>query len=151
MSSAADRATAAQVLKDAGHDVGRIADLLGVSESQVYRYLSEFPRHDPPSHPSASDQLERLLAGQELDEFGEFMAASARQAATKFDQMARSDKAQDGQNIPQLLKGLVDLVERIVGPSKADEEWLLGVFAPVGHFENLDTGDARRPGSEDRG
>lgn len=135
VSSAADRATAAQVLKDAGHDVGRIADLLGVSESQVYRYLSEFPREQKPGR-STLEGLEELIASQTMDESKRFQADVARGLADKMDKVRMSDKAQTGSEMAQLSKELRAIVADIMGTSENDREWLAGLFTKVEHPEN---------------
>lgn len=136
MSSAADRATAAQVLKDAGHDVGRIADLLGVSESQVYRYLSEFPRQPSGPERTVLDGITSQMNAAELDESAGWQVEIALALADKMDKVRVSDKAQTGSEMAQLSKELRAIVADILGTSQNDKEWLAGLLSPVRNPEN---------------
>lgn len=140
MASPHERATAARVLRDAGHRTDEIADLLHVSESQVYRYLNDTPSEPQLSHSAVVD-LEALLAEQELDGHGRFNAGVAMRLAQRLDQVANSTKAQDALAMPQIAKELRAVVGDILDVSADDRAWLADVFAKVGH--------ATDPGAKD--
>lgn len=129
MANAVQRATAALVLRDAGHAADVIADLLHVSVSQVYRYLNGevTPKLDPSR--TAVDELAALLEPQDLDDLGRFQATVARRLAAKFDRMSMSDKGADSVNVDRVAKGLVEIVEKIMDVSANDKEWLAGLLS----------------------
>lgn len=135
MASPSDRAIAARVLRDAGHHTSTIADLLAVSESQVRRYLAATPSEGIPDQ-SAADDLDVLLASQELDEHARFQAGVARRLAVRLDKVSLSDKAQDALAMPQIAKELRAVVAEIMGASQDDKEWLAGLLTKVGHPED---------------
>lgn len=105
-------------------------DLLGASKTTVYRWLQDTPS---PMASSALDGLEALLAKQELDDHGQFQAQVARGLATKLDKVIASDKGIDAQALPQIAKGLIDVVRSIMDVSADDKAWLADVFGSVGH------------------
>lgn len=127
VSSPSDRAIAARVLRDAGHKTDLISDLLGVSESQVRRYLQATPSQGSPES-SALEELERLLAGQELDEQARFSAGIARRLALRLDKVAASDKAQDALAMSQISRELRAVVAEILDVSADDKAWLADIF-----------------------
>lgn len=124
------------MLKDAGHDVGRIADLLGVSESQVYRYLSEFPRQPSGPERTVLDGITAQMNAAELDESAGWQVEIALALADKMDKVRASDKAQTGSEMAQLSKELRAIVADILGTSQNDKEWLAGLLSPVRNSEN---------------
>ena len=109
-----------------------IAELLHVSPSQVRRYLQSTPTVDGPEH-SALEDLEALLASQELDEHARFQAGVARRLALRLDKVSVSDKAQDALAMPQIAKELRAVVAAIMDVSQDDKEWLAGLLTKVGH------------------
>lgn len=137
-----DRALAARVLKDSGHEPGKIADLLHVSLSQVYRYLDAQPTAGTPDR-SAADDLEALLATQQLDERQRFDAGVARRLAVRLDKVSLSDKAQDAMAMPQIAKELRAVVAAIMDVSQDDKQWLADLSTPLG--------DTAEPGTPDAG
>ena len=126
--STRDKMTAARVLRAAGHSVELICELLDVTKSTVYRWLADMPPDDPGG--SALDDLEALLASQELDGHGRFNAGVARRLAMRLDKVAMSDKAQDAVAMPQIAKELRAVVDEIMKVSNDDMQWLINVFTP---------------------
>jgi len=140
MASTADKATAARVLHDAGQSAEDIADLLHAGLSTVYRWLKDNPT---PANGSAVEDLDNLLAGQELDDSQRFLAGVAKRLAQRLDSVAVSTKAQDALAMPQIAKELRAVVAEIMGASQDDKEWLGSLFTQVGDTED--------PRSEDSG
>lgn len=144
LSSPQERAIAAQVLKEHGHEAKLVADLLGVSVSQVHRYWSEFPPlDDGGSDRSAVEDLQRLIESQELDEMGRFQAGVAIRLAQRLDKIASSDKAQDALAMPQIAKELRAVVAELMGASENDREWLADLSSPLDDSTHLDSQDDR--------
>lgn len=116
--------------------MGRIADLLGVSESQVYRYLSEFPRQPSGPERTVLDGITAQMNAAELDESAGWQVEIALALADKMDKVRVSDKAQTGSEMAQLSKELRAIVADILGTSQNDKEWLAGLLSPVRNPEN---------------
>lgn len=135
MASTAEKASAARVLRDAGHPTDLIAELLHASLRTAQRWLQDVPEVNGPDS-SAADDLEALIASQELDEQGRFQAGVARRLAQRLDKIAVSDKAQDALAMPQIAKELRAVVADIMGTSQDDREWLAGLLAPVRNPED---------------
>jgi hypothetical protein len=144
MASTADKATAARVLHDAGQSAEDIADLLHAGLSTVYRWLKDNPT---PANGSAVEDLDNLLAGQDLDDNAQFLAGVAKRLAQRLDSVAVSTKAQDAMAMPQIAKELRAVVAEIMGASQDDKEWLAGLFTQMGDPEDAGTSDARVAGS----
>lgn len=134
MATASEKAIAARVLRDAGHVTARIAELLGASERTVQRWLKDVP--EVGTTRSAQERLDSLLAGQELDDLGEFRAVVAYRLAMKLDKVTASDKAQDSVAVGQIAKELHAYVNAIMDVSADDKEWLAGLFTPVVNPKN---------------
>lgn len=130
-----ERAIAARVLRDNGHAVGVIAELLHVSESQVYRYLKDTPS-EPAAPASNVERLAALFETQELDAHGQWNASLALSLAGRLDKIAVSEKAQDALAMPQIAKELRAVVAEIMGASQDDKEWLAGLLTQVGHAKD---------------
>lgn len=122
-----DRAVAAQVLRARGMTLERVGELLGVNASTVHRWMESLADEAPPER-SALDDLETLLATQDLDDMGRMNAGIARRLAVKLDKASESDKAQDSMAIAQIAKELRNVVEAIVDVSADDREWVVGLF-----------------------
>ena len=136
MASLAEKATAARVLKDAGRTPEEIAELLSAGVSTVYRWLKDNPQPVPST---ACEDLEALLATQDLDAQGRFNAGVARRLAQRLDNVAVSTKAADAMAMPQIAKELRAVVDEIMDVSSDDKEWLANVFTPVGNPKDGDT------------
>lgn len=129
MASTNAKARAARVLRDARFSVEDIQDLLSAGQSTVYDWLEREPRE---VKASVREALEREIEErEEVDDTS--LLAAARVTASKLDQLALSTGQGDAQAFPALLKEYRSLVNVILGASESDREWLLAVFAPVGH------------------
>lgn len=136
MPSLSEKAIAACVLRDiAKMDAAQVAELLHVSPSQVYRYWQAQAEETVLEH-SAADDLDVMLASQDLDDHGKFQAGVARRLAVRLDKVSVSDKAQDALAMPQIAKELRAVVAEIMGASQDDKEWLAGLLTTVRHSED---------------
>lgn len=114
------------------HDVlnmtwDRVGDLLGIDATTASRDAKSLD-DVPESSQTAVDDLETLLATQELDDHASFKAGIARRLAVKLDKASVSDKAQDSQALPLIAKELDSLVNAIMDVSSDDKEWLAGLL-----------------------
>ena len=140
MANRRDRAIAVRVLRERGMTLETIGDLLGIHPTTAMRdqeWLGE--REQTSDQPSAVENLEALLATQELDAHGEFNATVARQLARKLDIAAASTKAMDAGAVSDIAKELRAVVDEIMDVSSDDKEWLANVFAPVGDAPDGDS------------
>jgi len=140
MANRRDRAIAVRVLRERGMTLETIGDLLGIHPTTAMRdqeWLGE--REQTSDQPSAVDNLEALLATQDLDPHGEFKATVARQLARKLDIAAASTKAMDAGAVSDIAKELRAVVDEIMDVSADDKEWLANVFAPVGDAPDGDS------------
>lgn len=136
MASPREKAIAARVLRDAGHEADAIMDLLHASKSTVYRWLQEQPSEGP--RESNVEKLEALFESQELDPLGAWNASLAMALAARLDKIAVSEKAQDALAMPQIAKELRAVVAEIMGASQDDKEWLAGLLTAVRHPEDAE-------------
>lgn len=131
MATAREKMNAARILVDAGFKVAAVADLFGQAESTVYGWLEKVP---PADRPSVAASLDEQISSREEDSVDRTFVALARATALKLDSMlSPSAAATEAMSLAPVLKEYRGLVNDILGPSKDDEEWLIGVFAKVGH------------------
>lgn len=133
--SAREKATAARVLRDAGHSADVIADLLHASLRTAQRWLQDVPEVDGPEG-SMVDTTVALIESQDLDAQGEAHAMLARRLAQRLDKLAVSDKAGDAPGMALLSKEWRAVIADIMGTSQDDREWLAGLLAPVRDAED---------------
>lgn len=135
MVSVGDRARASRVLRDSGFSVLAISELFSVEDKTVYAWLKMKAADDTDRVSVAADLDQRLASAEDRDDT---FVTLARALAQKLDKLIASDKGIDAATIPPLTKEFTSLVTRILGPSSDDKQWLVSVFAPVGHA--TDTG-----------
>jgi hypothetical protein len=86
---------------------------------------------------SVADATENFLATVELDELGEARAAIALTLATKLDACLKNDAASVAMAVAGMSKELRECLAEIVDANDSSaEEFLQGVFAPLGNPSN---------------
>lgn len=131
MASLREKMGAARALSDHGFKVAVVADLLGAGESTVYEWLEKVPAKELPSVAAAFDEE---LASRDDDSLDRTFVALARATAAKLDLMlSPRATATEAMSLAGVMKEYRSLVDQVLGPSKDDEEWLIQVYAKVGH------------------
>jgi hypothetical protein len=134
MATLRQKMNASRALADAGCKVALISELLGAGESTVYEWLEKVPPRDAPS---VAQALDEEIASRDDDSLEHTFVALARAFALKLDRMlSPGATATESMALQGSVKEYRSLVDQVLGPSKDDEEWLIQVYAKVGHSPN---------------